>query len=443
MATAEHAAPLPLLLVIGVLPSDKTRKDWRFGASCRRQARRTWLSSPAVTSGSVVARFAYPVPLLASTQRKPRRRRLAGQQQELAEGQLEREAEKHGDLVPLPTPSGSSCACHELTQRWFLHAVGHWATARFFGKVEDDVFVQLPALVWELARLPGGGVTPLWWGLFTWTGNGGATHPNVGCWGGQFEDDPRLSAKISRQLLGREHSCQDGASPLAPAPTHEIDIRSSHLARSVASCSYPAAWLAAYPSGKRCANDCAAVQGLWMLQCARATPHLLPYVLLAHATWSKVHSNALDGGWRPFAAPGNLTVALDLNLGDKKIRELEPSVAWDRVAAAMGPTTRTALPPLLYAFDPARRTGELPLASPLNLRVASLHATGCRWGGCHPSRGEPAPEWPPWLHSAPWSTDGAVLPLSLPFLNASLAAGAWPWGGTAAARALGVAPAEM
>ena len=65
--------------------------------------------------------------------------------------------------------------------------------------------------------------------------------------------------------------------------------------------------------GRRCPNDCAAVQGLWLTRCVSRN------VTLAHATWSKVHSNSFDAGWRPFAPAGNLTLALDMNLGDRKV----------------------------------------------------------------------------------------------------------------------------
>lgn len=117
------------------------------------------------------------------------------------------------------------------------------------------------------------------------------------------------------------------------------------------------------------------------------------------ATWTKVHSLAPDNGWRPFARPSNLSVALDMNLGDKKLR-LDRGGAWDAAHAAMAPTAASAFPALLYEFVPRRAAGEQPLARPLNPEVAEWYAGACRWGGCHPPR-EPWVEWPSWLASAP------------------------------------------
>ena len=156
--------------------------------------------------------------------------------------------------------------------------------------------------------------------------------------------------------------------------------------------------------GKRCPNDCAAVQGLWLNKCVRYN------VTLAHATWSKVHSNSFDNGWRPFAPPSNLSVVLDMNLGDKKLKQLanEQGVhaPWARASAVMAPSTSTAFPPLLYSYDPRRAFGSTHLLDALNPKIAALHHSTCRWGGCHPSRGDPPwPAeivWPAWKASEPW-----------------------------------------
>ena len=169
-------------------------------------------------------------------------------------------------------------------------------------------------------------------------------------------------------------------------------------------------------SERRCPNDCAAVQGLWLTRCVNRS------VTIAHATWSKVHSNAADNGWRPFAPPSNLTVVLDMNLGDKKLRALAAEsgsdAPWARAAAAMPMATSgsayaaaTAFPPLLYEYTPTRRAGSEPLMAPLNPRVAALHHTTCRWGGCHPSRGEAGLSWPAWLASGAPQTSTEALGL--------------------------------
>ncbi len=341
------------------------------------------------------------------TRKQPRRRLTDSLQQE--QQQLDQEASHHGDVLGLQTSSVSDCACLELLHAWYKHALDAWPKARFYGKTEDDVLINLPAMRFELVRLARlASVRPLWYGLMAWTGNGDTEHLGVGCWGGMFEDDPTLSPKAVRGTLSKEHGCANGAKPIVPAPTHEIDIRSASLARLLAasSCEYPRRWLDAMGDGRRCLNDCAGVQGHFLARCVKEN------VTLAHATWSKVHSNALDNGWRPFAAPSNLTLVLDMNLGDKKAKalatELGPRVLWQRAAAALAPVTATAFPPLLFEFDPMRQAGDAQLMAALNPRVAKLHYRTCQWGGCHPSRGEAAVEWPAWLTSAPTASKEAL-----------------------------------
>ena len=285
----------PLLLVLGILPSDATVRGGRQAAQrIRHGAMQTWLQH---ATSDIVARFVYAAPS-ADSGKRWRRRRLALPSASPSE-----------QSVTLQTPNDSVCSCAELTLQWFAHALEVWPSARFYGKTEDDVMISLPALRFEVSRLAPDG--RLWWGLMAWTGNGDVDHPRVGCWAGGFEDDPVLTPKGVRGTLGKERACPDGARPVAPSPTHEIDIRSGALARDMASCTYPRAWLLAMGRGRRCPNDCAAVQGHWLTRC------LTRNVTLAHATWSKVHSNSLDNGWRPFAPPSNLTVVLDMNLGDK------------------------------------------------------------------------------------------------------------------------------
>ena len=395
---------LPDLLVLGILPSDASRRDWRAGVANRDASRRLWLAAPPPPR--VTARFVLVADFAAggSSSASPsstslRRRRLLSERRHA----LQREASAHtSDLVLLPSaPSGSSCACAELIHAWFAHALATWPAARYYGKTEDDVLIALPALLWELARLPFD--RKLWWGLMAWTGNGNTDHPRIGCWAGGFEDDPMH--RSPSKTLAKERGCPEGATPIAPSPTHELDVRSAPLARDMAACAYPAQWLASMPGARRCPNECAAVQGHWLTRCARDGGN---NVTLAHATWTKVHSNSHDHGWRPFAPPSNLTLALDMNLGDKKLRELGAPRAWEAAAAAMRATTASTFPPLLYEYAPGRRAGESPLLIPLNRPVAELHHTACRWGGCHPSRDDGYVEWPAWQASAPWPATSAA-----------------------------------
>ena len=51
--------------------------------------------------------------------------------------------------------------------------------------------------------------------------------------GGQFEDAPTFSPKISSQLLRRENACATDAQPLLPSPDHALDVRSAPLAAAL------------------------------------------------------------------------------------------------------------------------------------------------------------------------------------------------------------------
>lgn len=388
------------LLVIGILPAEGSARAAR-ARSNMENARRFWV---AAAPPDVLTRFVVRAETAVG---KPLRRRLAlpGRRQQERRRQAHRRLEHGDDVVSLATPDGSACGCAELLRAWFAHALVHWPAAHFIGKTEDDVTISLHALRFELTRLAADRM--LWWGLMAWTGNGDIEHPRVGCWGGGFEDDPVLSAKGIKNTLAKERACPDGARPIAPSPTHEVDIRSVPLARAMSECTYPRRWLDAMSaSGRRCPNDCAGVQGLWLTRCVANAN-----VTLAHATWSKVHSNSLDAGWRPFAPPSNLTIALDMNLGDKKLKALasesSTSAPWERAAATMAVTRASAFPPLLYAYDPSRAAGEPRLLAPLNPRIAALHHGSCRWGGCHPSRSDGYVEWPAWQTSLAWPATSA------------------------------------
>ena len=130
-----------------------------------------------------------------------------------------------------------------------------------------------------------------------------------------------------------------------------------------------------------------------------------------------------------------------MNLGDRRLRQLASeqgaAAPWDRAHEALRATRSTAFPPLLYSYDPSiragaprllearRRPGRRDLGSArrisanlgesrrfqqaLNPAVAREHYATCRWGGCHPSRGEAAVEWRPWRESGGGPADEAAL----------------------------------
>jgi len=84
------------------------------------------------------------------------------------------------------------------------------------------------------------------------------------------------------------------------------------------------------------------------------------------AAWSKAGDVDEDartsGGWRFFAPPSNLSLAVDMNLRDRLLRR-DPRGAWDATHAAMSATAGvTAFPALLYEWAP-RRNGAFRAAA--------------------------------------------------------------------------------
>ncbi|KAL3930434.1 MAG: hypothetical protein SGPRY_001539, partial [Prymnesium sp.] len=285
------------LLALGVLPSERPRPHvWELHFRRRAAARATWLT---LRPRDVVVRFVveHPHPSASSERREA----------------LLSEEREHDDIASFRTDRGnrSTCLQGELVRWWFIHALTAHPGFRYYGKSEDDIYVHLGLLRFDLARLA---APRLWLGLFQWSGNGkGEAGVSVGCFGGAFEDDPSFSPKREEKLLGQER--------------RELDVRSSELVSICNTCSYPSEWLRGQPR-RGCTNDYSASQGLLVAKCVEKQ------ITLAHLTWTKVHSNAADSGWRPFAPPSNLTLALDMNLADKKLRKDIPA-AWRHAHAAI------------------------------------------------------------------------------------------------------------
>jgi hypothetical protein len=135
------------LLALGVLPSSTSARHLHDAAARRDAIRTTWLAAPLP---SVITRFV----LLESddsdqhagphgVRRKARGRKLA---------------ETHADVLRLPANT-SACGCAELVHAWFSTALARWPNSRFYGKTDDDIYVRLPLLSWELRRLTSGSAT--------------------------------------------------------------------------------------------------------------------------------------------------------------------------------------------------------------------------------------------------------------------------------------------
>ena len=48
---------------------------------------------------------------------------------------------------------GPTCACLEKTTEWFRYAVAKWPYASYYGKTEDDTYIHIDALIFELTCL--------------------------------------------------------------------------------------------------------------------------------------------------------------------------------------------------------------------------------------------------------------------------------------------------
>ena len=203
------------LLVLGILPSDATLRSKSASAN-PVHARRTWLAHAAALQ--VTARFVFPAPHEELS--NPHHRTSRRGQRRL---RVEPPPPTGDDVLLLPTTS--ACVCAELTHAWFSHSLAAWPAASFIGKTEDDVFIALPALRFELGRLVGYARDALWWGLMAWTGNGDIGHQRTGCWAGGFEDDPVLSAKGVRPTLGKERAESPSPSLLWLSPRRATHAR--------------------------------------------------------------------------------------------------------------------------------------------------------------------------------------------------------------------------
>lgn len=168
-------------LCLGVIPSEKPKPfDWQVHADRRAAARSTWVT---LQPSDFVVRFVVEddVPRIVKRNK-----------------QIAMESRHHGDIITLSAGfrNGSVCYNAELTARWFSHAVAAWPDARYFAKTEDDMYVNLALLRWDIVRID---APMLWAGLFQWYGNGDGSS-RVGCWGGAFEDDPVHGPKRTKQV---------------------------------------------------------------------------------------------------------------------------------------------------------------------------------------------------------------------------------------------------
>lgn len=55
-------------------------------------------------------------------------------------------------LDALPARAARNCACLEKLHGWFVYALQHWPQATYYAKTEDDTYINLAALLFDLRR---------------------------------------------------------------------------------------------------------------------------------------------------------------------------------------------------------------------------------------------------------------------------------------------------
>ena len=409
-------ADTPVLLAIGMNAAP-------FNFAKRRLVRETMLQSAPVVSGRVVFRFVIGNVLIAAS--RPLRRKRWDTDREA----LRAELAQHDDMVELDAIDGPGvameCPAAEKTIAWMRHAIASWPEALFFGKTEDDTYVQFDALAAELSRLHAMDLPNVMYGLMGICSMPTAdraerastvnprrpAHGRLGsvatsapaatgykaCFLGSFErigwvtGGYRSIMQWRSSQVGPSHGkCVRGSSTPAPFPTGPLAVLSSSLARAVYSrCAY----LEDFAARGRAANRqtlCRGVQrarswaslvgdcaiGHWVSMCARGLN-----VSIAHMTYTKNHHYALHAGGQGWVAPSNDSIVvhyLKKHTGASGPNGTEGG-EWrhaHRAASASG--ANAGFPPLLWTYLPHRvlRSGRL-IGDALNPSVHQWYAVAC------------------------------------------------------------------
>ena len=324
-----------------------------------------------------------------------------------------------GDVLYFGTDGGSwhskHCSCSEKTRFWFQYALRRWPLATWIGKTEDDTFVSLHLLLFDLSRRQMHAHPLSMYGLMNLCT---ATHyasSAKGCFLGDFEHQSLLTMALTQHAHG---ACQK--QPPVPFPTGPLAVMSAGLARAIfEECAYmreyeaAAARLAARNGHAGCAssnvrgtfldnNACDCAVGGWVQRCVRNAT-------LASMTWSKGHHNAQTGGGMGWVRPDNHSVAVHY-------LKSPAEGPWETARNATADVAATPFPPLLWAYsnDPVT-TPTTPRFRPLRQEQHSWYTRTCQrppmvfaaryrasggggnpstWSnfGCHESRGFPSPQ---------------------------------------------------
>lgn len=374
----------------------------------RHRVRSTMLQLPSFRSGSVAFRFVVGARAVA-TACEPSDGNNADML--LVDGVLD------------GAPVNKQCSCIEKVHYWFVWALRRWPRAQFYAKTEDDTYVNIEQLRFDLARPAVRTAAHLIYGLLNIcaspasVGEMSSGGPNGStCFLGDFEglrlgvgkDHSLHKQPLSNHGSLRKSHCPetvaDGAPPM-PFPTGPLMVLSPDLARALfVDCAHVKDFMAAGRASNRragmCASDdpllrhslgaftCDCVLGGWLGRCASSAT-------LAHMTWTKGHHWARDGGGAGWVQASASSLAVHWL---KKPHTNQ----WAEVHRASSASNVTHFPPLLWH---AQWTVRQPIPS-----LTFLHTHEHRWYssrcvsrrtdnplwreqykgfGCHPSRGWP------------------------------------------------------
>ena len=360
-----------------------------FNFAKRAQVRSTMLQSPSVLHGVVAWRF-----VVGGELSKDARRR-----------RLEAEVSSSSDVLLLPEVLDGAdvampCSCTEKVYAWYTHALERWPLARWIGKTEDDTYVNLEQLLFDLrglARHP-----MVYYGLM----NACGMPPTVaaqrlssgfgGCFLGDFEEgsgqtalrDWPMSASMSTRRFGGTSACTAGAA--APFATGPLDVQSAEFARALfRDCSYTRSFMAHGRAANRRAERCnrnheLAVHSLASTTCDCVVGHWIGEcrlnATLADMSWTKAHHYLHRAGGMGWVAPSNASIAihyLKKHTGPSGPANTEGG-EWLHVHNASAPVSRSAFPPLLYRLEqsPIDRAAQARMAERAAHHEARRRANG-------------------------------------------------------------------
>eukprot|EP00308_Calcidiscus_leptoporus_P008797 CAMPEP_0119352714 /NCGR_PEP_ID=MMETSP1334-20130426/1966_1 /TAXON_ID=127549 /ORGANISM="Calcidiscus leptoporus, Strain RCC1130" /LENGTH=477 /DNA_ID=CAMNT_0007365817 /DNA_START=95 /DNA_END=1528 /DNA_ORIENTATION=- len=312
----------------------------------------------------------------------------AGEMEEMGrlQRQIESEAAAHGDLVILPNAidgggrgHNKQCACIEKLHAWYQHALRAWPAASWYGKTEDDTYVNIRALLFDLRRLARRDRSPVYYGLMAVCST---FHGGVGrsCWKGDFESCPfsqlncwepytsqrRIDPEARRQMY---RAC--GHAPMGPLATGPLDVQSSDLARKLWGCEYLRDFMVvgrewnrrtggcnmSHPNTSTSAigsKTCDCVMAHWLAECMGSTS-----LTVADMGWTKAHHYAAHPGGGGWVSPSAASVAVHFLKALPQERSGPTNSVggeWMHVHNTIAAVNETRFPPLLWSYRRHRFT---------------------------------------------------------------------------------------